>query len=101
MSILRFLFQTLSTFLKIKDRKHIEQNYQSVAGVMPQVCDLGCLVGKKLSIGICDGDSSTAHSSLSLSFSFHIFFLSFFFCFLLLLISFSVVMSLFAYFIQF
>ena len=46
--MLRFLFQTLCTFLQIKDRKHIEQNYQSVAGVMPQVWDLGCWVGQKL-----------------------------------------------------
>ena len=36
MSILRFLYQTLCAFLQIKDRKHIEQNFHSVAGVMPQ-----------------------------------------------------------------
>ena len=43
MSILRSLFQTLCAFLQIEDRKHIEQNYQSV-----QVWDLGCWVGQKL-----------------------------------------------------
>ena len=35
MSILRFLYQFLCAFLQIKDRKHIEQNFHSVAGVMP------------------------------------------------------------------
>ena len=48
MSILRFLYQTLCAFLQIKDRKHIEQNFDSVAtGVMPQGCDLGVLGGSK------------------------------------------------------
>ena len=41
--ILRFLYQTLCAFLQIKDRKHIEQNFHSVAGVMPQGWDLGVL----------------------------------------------------------
>ena len=47
MSILRFVYQTLFAFLQIKDRKHIEQNFHSVAGVMPQVWDLGVLGGSK------------------------------------------------------
>ena len=47
MSILRFLFQTLCAFLQIKDRKHIEQNFHSVAEVMPQGRDLGVLGGSK------------------------------------------------------
>ena len=47
MSILRFLFQTLCAFLQIKDRKHIKQNFYSVAGVMPQGWDLGVLGGSK------------------------------------------------------
>ena len=47
MSILRFLYQTLCAFLQIKDRKHIEQNFHSVAGVMPQEWDLGVLDGSK------------------------------------------------------
>ena len=46
MSILRFLFQTVCAFLQIKDRKHIEHNYQSVA--VPLMWDLGCWVGQKL-----------------------------------------------------
>ena len=43
MSILRFLYQFLCAFLQIKDRKHIEQNFHSVAGVMPLGWDLGVL----------------------------------------------------------
>ena len=31
----------------MKDRKHIEQNFHSVAGVMPQGWDLGVLGGSK------------------------------------------------------
>ena len=96
MSILRFLFQTLRAFLQIKDRKHIKQNYKSVARVMSRCGTWGAGWVKNLSVGICDGCPSTAHSSLSLSFSFHIFFF-FFFLFLLLFLSFSVVASLFDY----
>ena len=52
MSILRNLYKTLCAFLKIKDRKHIEQNFHSVAGgVMPQGWDLGVLAGQKLNVG--------------------------------------------------
>ena len=47
MSILRFLYQTLCAFLQIKYRKHIEQNFRPVAGVMPQGWDLGVLGGSK------------------------------------------------------
>ena len=49
MSILRFLYQSLCAFLQIqvKDRNHIEQNFYSVAGVMPQGWDLGVLGGLK------------------------------------------------------
>ena len=78
MSILRFLFQTVCAFLQIKDRKHIEQNYQSVAGVMPLVWTWSAGWVKNVSVGICDGASSTAHSSLPLSFSFYVFFFFFF-----------------------
>ena len=53
---------------------------------------------KNLSVGICDGAPSTAHSSLSFVFFFS-YFLSF--SFLLLFLSFSVVMSRFDYFIHF
>ena len=31
----RFLYQTLCVFSQIKDKKHIEQNFHSVARVMP------------------------------------------------------------------
>ena len=64
MSILRFLYQTLCAFLQIKDRKHIEQNFHSVAGIMPQGWDLGCWWVKNFSVGICDDAPSTAHSSI-------------------------------------
>ena len=47
MSILRFLYQTLCAVLQIKDRKHIEQNFHSVGGVMPQGWDLAVLGGSK------------------------------------------------------
>ena len=43
----KILYQTLCAFLQIKDRKHIEQNFHSVAGVMPQGWDLGVLGGSK------------------------------------------------------
>ena len=45
--ILRFLYQTLCAFLQINARKQIEQNFHSVAGVMPQGWDLGVLGGSK------------------------------------------------------
>ena len=38
-----FLYQTLRVFSQIKDRKHIEQNFHSVAGVVPQGWDFGAL----------------------------------------------------------
>ena len=100
MSILRFLFQTLCAFLQIKDRKHIEQNFHSVAGVYPRSGTWGCWVGQKLKGGDLRWGPLTAHSSLSMSFSFPIFFLFSFFLFASFL-SFSVVMSLFDYFIHF
>ena len=55
-----FLYQTLFVFSQIKDRKHIGQNFHSVAGIMHQGCDLGVLGRggggvKNFSVGICDG----------------------------------------------
>ena len=38
----RFLYQTLCVFSKIKYIKHIEQDFHSVAWVMPKGWDLGC-----------------------------------------------------------
>ena len=49
MSILRFLYQFLCAFLQIKYCKHIEQNFDSDAGVMTQGWDLGVLGGSKTS----------------------------------------------------
>ena len=61
-----FLYQTLRVFSQIKDRKHIEQNFHSVAGVVPQGWDLEVLGGQNFSVGICDGAPSTARSKFSL-----------------------------------
>ena len=64
MSILRFLYQTLCTFLQIKDRKHIEHNFHSVRwGHAPGKGLGGAGWVKNFSVGICDGAPSTAHSS--------------------------------------
>ena len=43
----RFLYQTLCVFSQIKDRKQIEQNFHSVARIMPQGWDLGGAGGSK------------------------------------------------------
>ena len=59
----------------IKDMKHIEQNFHSVAQVMPQGRDLGVLGVKNLNVGICDGAPSTARSSYFIIVSCLIFFL--------------------------
>ena len=59
----RFLYQTLCVFSQIKDRKHIEQNFHSVAKVMPGVGLRGAAGVKNFSVGICDGAPSTARSS--------------------------------------
>ena len=44
----RFLYQTLCVFSQIKDRKHIEQNFHSVAKVMREVGTSGCWGVKNL-----------------------------------------------------
>ena len=41
----QFFYQTLCVFSQMKDRKHIEHNFHSVAGVMPQGWNLGVLRG--------------------------------------------------------
>ena len=56
-------YQTLRVFSQIKDRKHIEKNFHSVAGIMPQGWDWGAGV-KNFSVGICDGAPSAARSRL-------------------------------------
>ena len=53
-------------FSQIKDRKHNEQNFHSVAKVMPQGGTAGAGGIKNLSVGICNGAPSTARSSLKL-----------------------------------
>ena len=50
-------------FSQIKDRKHIEQNFHSVAGVMPRGGTWGAGGIKNFSLGVWDGAPSTAHSS--------------------------------------
>ena len=43
-----FLPNFVCVFSQMKDRKHIERNFHSVAGVMPQGWNLGVLGGQKL-----------------------------------------------------
>ena len=50
-------------FSQIKDRKNIEQNFHSVAKVMPRVGTAGAGGVKNFSVGICDGAPSTARFS--------------------------------------
>ena len=66
----RFLYQTLCVFSQIKDRNHIEQNFYSVAKVMPRGGTAGCWGGgvNNFSLGICDGATSTANSSFYIKF---------------------------------
>ena len=52
-------------FSQINDRKHIKQNFPSVAGVMPQGGTWGAEGFKNFSVGICDGAPSTVRSSFS------------------------------------
>ena len=68
----------MCAFLQIKDIKHIEYNFHSDAGVMPQGCDLGCWWDKNFSVGIFDGAPSTANSSLPFH-MFHIYYLMYLF----------------------
>ena len=51
---------------QIKDRKHIEQNFHSVASFMPRGGTGGV---KNFSVGICDGAPSTVRSSYILHLS--------------------------------
>ena len=44
----RFLYQTLCVFSQIKDRKNTEQNFHSVAKVMPRGGTAGCWGSQKL-----------------------------------------------------
>ena len=59
MSILKIFMLTLVR-VHTNKRKYIEQNFDSVAGVMPHGWDLGV---KNFSVGICDDAPSTVHSS--------------------------------------
>ena len=48
-------------------RKYIEHNFYSVARAMHLGRDLGCWGVKNVSVGICDGAQSTAHSSIGIA----------------------------------
>ena len=48
----------MCAFLQIKDRKHIEQNFLSIGGIMPQGWDLGVLGGSK---GLAWGFAKVPH----------------------------------------
>ena len=67
-----FIPNSFLVFSQIKDRKHIEQNFYSVARVMPRGGTCGCWGGgvKNFSVGICDGAPSTARSSIHFFFAF-------------------------------
>ena len=56
-------------FSQIKDRKDIEQNFRSVAKVMPRGGTAGV---KNFNVGICDGAPSTVRSSDFVTFPFGI-----------------------------
>ena len=47
----RFLYQTLCVFSQIKDRKHIEHNFPSVAKVIPRGGTAGCWGSQTLAWG--------------------------------------------------
>ena len=55
MSISKIFIPNLCVFSQIKDRKHIEQNFHSVAKVMTQDGTGGAGGVKNFSMGICDG----------------------------------------------
>ena len=61
-----FIPNSLCVFSHNKDRKHIEQNFHSVARVMPRGGTCGCWGVKNFSVGISDGAPSTARSSFLL-----------------------------------
>ena len=65
MSISKIFIQTLCVFSQVKDRKHIEQNFHSVAKVIPRGGTAEHWGGgvKNFSFGIWDGAPSTARSS--------------------------------------
>ena len=66
MSISKIFIPNFVCVLTNKDRKHIEQNFHSVAKVMPRGGTAGCLGVKNFSVGICDGAPSTAPSSIKM-----------------------------------
>ena len=53
MSILKIFIPNFVCVLT-NTRKHIEQNFHSVAGAMPKGWDLGVLGVNHFSVGICD-----------------------------------------------
>ena len=54
-------------FSQIKNRKHIEQNFHSVARDMARGGTWGAGGFKNFSVGVCDGAPSTARSSCQLA----------------------------------
>ena len=62
----RLLYNTLCVISQMKDRKNIEQNFHSVARILPQGGTWGAGESKKnFTVGICDGAPSTARSSIT------------------------------------
>ena len=61
-----FIPNFVCVFSQIKDRKHIEQHFHSVARILPQGGTWGAGESKKnFIVGICDGAPSTARSSIT------------------------------------
>ena len=61
----RFLYQTLCVFSQIKENI-LDRIFILLLGSCPRGGTWGCWGVKNLSVGICDGAPSTAHSSWSL-----------------------------------
>ena len=63
MSISKICIPNFVCVLKIKDRRNIEQNFHSVAKVIPRVGLWGAGGVKNFNVGICDDAPSIARSS--------------------------------------
>ena len=64
-----FIPNSLCVISQIQGRKHIEQNFHSVARVMSRAGTCGCWGVKNFSVRLCDGAPSTARSSFKTYYS--------------------------------
>ena len=63
MSISMIFIPNFVCVLTKRDKKHIEQNFHSIAGGHAKWMELGVAGGQNFSVAICDGAPSTARSS--------------------------------------